>query len=168
MCNYRWYVRAAGMSGAVRGGICWLQGELQDWYCFERQTVLLLQTYWKYQTFRVACSEWVRCADSFRMSSSKLSFATKACACASVTFLAGIMCLATDYSWFLLNHWLMCELYSGCNIVTQINSLCVAHHALYLRWWGLWLVLRRKSVRVSQEALNIVTECFMTTHSAYM
>jgi hypothetical protein len=98
----------------------WLQGELQDWYWFGRQTVLLLQTDRKYQTFRVACGACLQRGDSFRMGSSNLSLATKSCTCASVTFLALIICLATDRSWFLLNHWPICKRYIGCNIVNGI------------------------------------------------
>ena len=70
---------AEGLSGAVWGTAAGRSG--RHLYCCTQTK--------NFQAFRVTCSDRVHCANAFRMDSSNSPFATKSCACASVSFLAG-------------------------------------------------------------------------------
>jgi hypothetical protein len=97
MATTRRSSRWVGVSGAVREE-CWLHEGQEDCYWWEGQTVLLLRTYRKHQEFRVACQGRVHWANGLRMGSNNTPFTTKSCACALITFLAGIISLAVDYN----------------------------------------------------------------------
>jgi len=80
-----------GMFGELRED-CWPQKGLLDWFWYDRQALLLIYSDWKHQVFHATCSECVHCATAFRMGSSNYSsFGSKSCACASVSFLSGII-----------------------------------------------------------------------------
>jgi hypothetical protein len=58
--------------------------------------ILLAHTQRKHKAFRVPRSERVHCVNALGMDSGNSSFATKSCACASITFLAGIISWSVD------------------------------------------------------------------------
>ena len=69
-----------GVCDVVRGCWLWEAPECSDWWL--RQTVLLLLVGWKHEAFRVACSEWVNCANVLRLGNSNCLLTVKHCACA--------------------------------------------------------------------------------------
>jgi hypothetical protein len=71
-------------------GGCWLEGWLLDW---ERQAILL-DTDQKQQTFRIACSNKMYCANAFKMVSCIWSSTTKPCAFVPIALLVRI-----TFSW---------------------------------------------------------------------
>jgi hypothetical protein len=71
------------------------------------QTVQLLPIDSKLPAFRVACSEKVHFANAFGMRSSNSSFATKSCACASITFLAGFVPWSVDSRYIVTSKLLL-------------------------------------------------------------
>jgi hypothetical protein len=95
----------AGVSGAVRVVLVY------HCYWWEWQAVVLLHTDWKHRSFRMACSELVNCANVFRVGSSSSLYVGKYCACASVTFLAGII-LSVDYEDSSLVQLTVCRIFA--------------------------------------------------------
>jgi hypothetical protein len=63
----------------ARSGGCRLQFQLQNCHWWERQTVLLLQTDWQHQAFRLVCSEKVHCASVLGIDNRNWRFAEKCC-----------------------------------------------------------------------------------------
>ena len=88
------------------GGGCRVGGELQDWYQWERRTILLQN--WKHQAFRAARREEVNSANAFRMGSDNQSWVVHLCACAPIA---------------LLDHLLVGGLYNGVTwLLTKIHA----------------------------------------------
>ena len=73
-------------------GDCWLYGSLLG-CCY---AILLAHSERKHKAFRVPRGERVDCVNALGMDSGNSSFATKSCACASITFLVGIISWSVD------------------------------------------------------------------------
>jgi hypothetical protein len=70
---------------------------IEDWIAICSSSTNI-NTDWKQQAFRGTCRAQVQYANAFRTGSSNLSFTKKSCACASVSFLAGIISCSMDYT----------------------------------------------------------------------
>ena len=105
------YLAGLGVSGSVRGTVDCGRDCSGDGGGSNRH-LLLTET----ETFRVPCSERVRCGNAFRMGSSKSSCTTNASACACVELPAPSISWSADSSVLTSMHYLL----DGCLTVRRV------------------------------------------------